>query len=243
LHPKKPRQPGRFAFLRLVLDPTPPLSGEFSPFEVVPPTWRLINRKTKLMKSLNRYEGLNTLLVTQVKYHARSLIRHPAINGMEIEDLEQEIMLDAIARIKDFDPSKAQWSTFIDRILNHKCASLIQTARSQKRGHGETIVSLDAWLADNDGEDDELQDTDSPDQAAHDLRIDLERAVETMPPRLVFLLIDLRTFNLTEISRLRGTPRATLYGVMHELRAALSVRHITDYLPNPVSPTFFEASR
>jgi RNA polymerase sigma-70 factor (ECF subfamily) len=243
LHPQKPRQPGRFAFLRLVLDPTPPLSSEFSPIPIVPPAWRLINRKTKFMKSLNRYEGLNAQLITQVKYHARSLMRHPAINGMEIEDLEQELMLDAFARIKDFNPEKGQWSTFIDRILNHKCASLIQKARSQKRGHGETIVSLDAWLADNDGEDDELQDIDLPDQAAHDLRIDLERAVETMPPRLVFLLIDLRTFNLTEISRLRGTPRATLYGVMHELRTALSAQHITDYLQHPVSPTVFEASR
>ena len=51
-------------------------------------------------------------------------MRHSAIHGVEVEDLEQELMLDYLSRKQAYDPEKAKWSTFVDRILNHKCASL-----------------------------------------------------------------------------------------------------------------------
>ncbi|GEM_PF-4947680 len=82
----------------------------------------------------NNYEGIHPYVVNQVRYHARSLMRHSAIHDVEIEDLEQELMLDYLSRKQAYDPEKAKWSTFVDRILNHKCASLIEAARAQKRG-------------------------------------------------------------------------------------------------------------
>ena len=80
--------------------------------------------------SKNNYEGIHPYVVNQVRYHARSLMRHSAIHGVEVEDLEQELMLDYLSRKQAYDPEKAKWSTFVDRILNHKCASLIEAARA-----------------------------------------------------------------------------------------------------------------
>ncbi len=107
--------------------------------------------------SKNNYEGIHPYVVNQVRYHARSLMRHSAIHGVEVEDIEQELMLDYLSRKQAYDPEKAKWSTFVDRILNHKCASLIEAARAQKRGSGISDFSLDAWLEDNAGRADGLR--------------------------------------------------------------------------------------
>lgn len=49
--------------------------------------------ETKTM-SKNNYEGIHPYVVNQVRYHARSLMRHSATPGVEVKDLEQELMLD-----------------------------------------------------------------------------------------------------------------------------------------------------
>ena len=180
--------------------------------------------------SKNKYQGIDPYVVNQVRYHAYSLMRHPAIHGVEVEDLEQEMMLDYLSRSQAFDPDKAKWSTFIDRILNHKCASIIEAAKAQKRGSGIREFSLDAWLEDEDGEDDALPDPTTENMTVRDLRIDLEDAIQQMPPHLVLLLVDLRTLTMSEISRKTRTPRATLYGTLAELRADLGSRGIDEYL-------------
>ena len=100
MHPKKPRQSGLFAFLRPVFQAAAPLSSEFSPVPIVPPAWRLINRKTKLMKSLNRYEGLNAQPATerQLQYlppayrHDYNLTRYKASAMMTLQFNRQAIM-------------------------------------------------------------------------------------------------------------------------------------------------------
>ena len=94
--------------------------------------------------SKNKYQGIHPYVINQVRYHARSLMRHSAIEAQEVEDLEQELMLDYLSRKLAFDPKKAKWSTFVDRILNHKCASLIEADRAQKRGSGISDFSLNA---------------------------------------------------------------------------------------------------
>ena len=180
--------------------------------------------------SKNNYAGIHPYVVTQVRYHVRSLMRHLAIHGVEIEDLEQELMLDYLSRKQAYDPEKAQWSTFIDRILSHKCASLIEATSAQKRGSGISDLSLNAWLEDKDGEDNALPDPATEDLTCRDLQIDLENVVQKMPPHLVLLLVDLRTFSISEISRKTKTPRGTLYGTLSELRKLLGERDFTEYL-------------
>ena len=92
--------------------------------------------------SKNNYKGIDQYVVNQVRYHARSLIRHPSIHGMEIEDIEQELMLDVISRTQAYDPEKASWRTFVDRILNHKIADLIEEAKAQKRPYFSSFCHL-----------------------------------------------------------------------------------------------------
>ena len=180
--------------------------------------------------SKNHYKGIHPYVVDQVRYHAQRLMQHPTTYGVEIEDLEQELMLDYLSRKQAYDPEKAQWSTFIDRIFNHKCASLIEAARAQKRGSGIRDVSLDAWLEDQDGEHHALPDPATEDQTGHDLQIDLEQVMQQMPQQLVLLLVDLRTLSISEVSRKTLTPRSTLYSRLSGLRQFLTVQGIGEYL-------------
>jgi RNA polymerase sigma-70 factor (ECF subfamily) len=187
--------------------------------------------ETKTMsKSQNRYEGIDPYVVNQVRYHARKLIRHPAVHGMEVEDIEQELMLDYLSRIQAYDPEKAGLKTFVDRILNHKCANLIEEAKAKKRGGDVQEVSLDAWLEGRDGDEDELPDHTYDRTEAIHFAIDLNQAVHALPEPLASLLIQLGIFNVSEISRRTGVPRSTLYGSVNELRAELQRRELHHYL-------------
>ena len=193
------------------------------------PAWRLTQLETKTV-SKNHYEGIHPYVVNQVRYHARSLVQHPAIYGVEVEDLEQELMLDYLSRKQAYDPEKAKWSTFVDRILNHKCASLIEAARAQKRGSGIREFSLDAWLEDQNGEDRDLPDPATEDPTHRDLQIDLEQLMQQMPRHFVLLPVDLRTLSISEIFRKTSTPRSTLYRRLSELCGSLEERGFKEYL-------------
>ena len=179
--------------------------------------------------SKNTYEGIHPYVVTRVRYHARRLMRHATIHGVEVEDLEQELMLDYVSRKQAYDSEKAQWSTFVDRIINHKCANLIEAAHAQKRGSGICDLSLESWLEDQDGENDVLPDPKTENLTGRDLHIDLAKAVQQIPPHLVLLLIDLRTLSISEISRKTQTPRSTLYGTLSKLRESLRAQGFGDY--------------
>ena len=50
------------------------------------------------MEHFNRYDGVHPRAVQFVRYHARQLARHGAVPGMELEDYEQDLITDLLAR-------------------------------------------------------------------------------------------------------------------------------------------------
>jgi hypothetical protein len=45
-----------------------------------------------MSRSKNRYDGIDRYVVSQVRYHARQMLRHRAMAGMEVEDIEQDLI-------------------------------------------------------------------------------------------------------------------------------------------------------
>jgi DNA-directed RNA polymerase specialized sigma24 family protein len=201
----------------------------FHGFQLSRPRGGQSQLETKVM-SKNNYKGIDPFIINQVRYHSRSLIRHPAIHGMEVEDIEQELMLDVLSRTQAYDPEKASWRTFVDRILNHKIANLIEDAKALKRGGGVRAISLDALLENPEGENDELPDpAGDPTEAMH-LAIDLKQAMQALPKPLVVLMFQLGEHNPSELSRMTRVPRATLYGPINTLRGTLREQGVHHYL-------------
>jgi DNA-directed RNA polymerase specialized sigma24 family protein len=180
--------------------------------------------------SKNNYHGIDTYILKQVRYHARSAIRHSALRTMDVEDIEQELILDVLSRIHAHDPERASWHTFVNCILMHKIATLIAEAKAQKRGRGLQSISLDAMLENTNGEDDTFPDpAGNPERGMH-LAIDLHLVMQTLPQPLVLLIWQLGTYNPSELSRMTGVPRATLYRSINVLRKTLRQYGMHHYL-------------
>ena len=85
------------------------------------------------MEHSNRYDGVHPRAIQFVRYHARQLARHRAVPGMELEDYEQDLITDLIARERRFDPTRAAYPTFADRIIRHRVSTLIQAGLRMRR--------------------------------------------------------------------------------------------------------------
>lgn len=184
------------------------------------------------MLSRNRYDGVEGYAVTKVRFHARQLARTGLFPSQDAEDIEQELMLDLLRRLEDFDPARASRNTFIARVVENCAATLIEAAKAKKRGAQFQYDSLDAPLGDDEHGQFTLGDVISDDAglwAAHgrrwdeaaDLRRDLSRVLDRLPHRLSSLCARLAVDTVTEVSRDTGMPRPTIYDCLAEVREEL----------------------
>ena len=179
-------------------------------------------------------------LIRKIAYQ---LARRPEFRHEDQADLRQELRLDLLRRLPSYRPERARLTTFIDRVVRHRAASLLESRRAAKRGNGRRHVSLHAEIADGEGGATELQDTITqdhylmwtrgtvrPEQDRLELAIDLERVVALLEAedRVVCLL--LVEMSISDVARTLGAPRSTLYGTIHRLRRAFEQVGLRGYL-------------
>src|SRR5690242_6348783 len=76
--------------------------------------------------------ALDAPTLRHIRATARRLFRSGAVPGMDQEDIQQDLILDLWYRRRAFDPSRASFRTFADRIVAHRVAALTSsTARFQ----------------------------------------------------------------------------------------------------------------
>ncbi|WP_188236207.1 sigma factor [Sphingopyxis sp. LK2115] len=131
------------------------------------------------MELNNRYGGISPRVIRNMKYQAARLARSGALPGIDKEDIEQELMLDLLRRKGRFDPDRASFDTFADRVITNRVASL--TASTHKLRAERITISLDFVVANDDEDDgtsllDKLDDLEKPRQIMPGLR------ANTTPP-------------------------------------------------------------
>ena len=103
------------------------------------------------METNPRDGGLDRRIMHNIHFQARRMARSRLRAGMEVEDYEQELLVDLLHRRKSFDPARASFGTFADRIVAHRVCTLAQlTLRAEAE---RRLISLDATpehLDDND---------------------------------------------------------------------------------------------
>jgi DNA-directed RNA polymerase specialized sigma24 family protein len=117
-------------------------------------------------------------------------------------------------------------------VVEHKVASLIAAQKARVRDYRCRAGSLDErWPVPIPDLDDSPPVLDDPDyvnaviaaaRCDEDrlaLRLDLDRAVGSLPERLRAICINLLTFKPAEIARARGTSRNTIHNAMRRIRA------------------------
>ena len=102
---------------------------------------------------------------------------------MDAEDIEQDLFLDLWRRRESFDPERASFATFADRIIAPRVATLTSpTARLRAE---RRQVCIDEPLEDDLGQTlaDVLADPMAPGELDHGLALDLRRFVAGLPGR------------------------------------------------------------
>jgi len=187
---------------------------------------------------------LDDYAVQLIKHKARQLVGRAGYTEDDRPDIEGDLTLDLLRRLRKFDPSRASRNTFIARVVEHGVARLIERREAPMRDHRRCTASLNDRIEDDEGksvERGELIDQDTylesigqPAMPVADhvaLRIDRERVLATLTPELRDLLerrVDGQT--ITEISRETSIPRGTLYDRMKELRRLVEDAGLRDYL-------------
>lgn len=191
----------------------------------------------------NRYDGIEGYTVWIIRYKARQLVGSTGFNESDIEDLEQEMMFEVFFRLPKYDSKKAKLSTFINRILEHRIATMIKERKALKRDWRLCKLSLNDEVRLKEGGT--VKRIDGYDIEEYlkrtgrlscsfeeklDISIDLKILIASLPPDLRILCEGLMTKNVTEISRDTGIPRGTLYDRIKKLRKLLEDSGLRDYL-------------
>jgi hypothetical protein len=167
------------------------------------------------METKNRYDGVNTQAVSNIRFHARRLALTNAVPWMELEDFEQDLVLDLLRRQRAFDPSRASFATFADRVIEHRVAAL--TAPTLRLAAEREMVSLSASVPDEDGEEQPIVALLADNQGRHAvddqccLKSDVARFFASLPAALQRCCLVLMSDNVSAASRTAGLHRSTVY--------------------------------
>ncbi|QBG46037.1 sigma-70 family RNA polymerase sigma factor [Verrucomicrobia bacterium S94] len=194
------------------------------------------------MLSPNSYEGIDTYAADLIRNKARLLIGKAGLTESDRPDLEQELMIDLLERMKRYNPAKAKKTTFMARIVERRIASLLEKRFAQRRDCRLCSTSLNEIVPGNYGDRDQRVDLLSSDlnpasktsepleRKSGDMQIDLEEVIASLPEQLRDLCERLRTSNMMEISRDTGICRGTLYYRLTLLREAFQEAGLKEYL-------------
>lgn len=181
------------------------------------------------MGSRNRYDGIDPTIIQSVRAHAQRLSRSNALPGMEIEDIEQEFVLHVLRRSQDFDPSRASFPTFIDRIVRRHAVAMTETVQTLKRGFGIDIIPF------ADLQRDPGTSAEPPRERTHQLPIawggadpapedeamlrhDISRLIATLPDNLWQCCLWILEDSISAACRRTGLARSSAYERIATLR-------------------------
>jgi RNA polymerase sigma-70 factor (ECF subfamily) len=186
------------------------------------------------MESRNRYDGVDPRAVQFVRYHAWRLAAHSPIPGWEVEDYEQDLIADLLARAPRFDPSRASRATFDDRIIRHRVATLIAAGARVRRMEQE-VVEPPVAETDDDAQVPSLE-------AQCSICLDLDRFIAGLPDRLRCCCHWLMADNRRTAAAAVGLHRSTLYEAARDLKQRAIEAGLDAYVSQP-GPTLLSSAR
>ncbi|WP_135468383.1 sigma factor [Crenalkalicoccus roseus] len=185
------------------------------------------------MEQTARDAVLASRILKHIHSTAKRLARSGRIRGMDAEDIAQDLFLDLWRRCPAFDPSRASFPTFADRIIAHRAASL--TAQTQRAQIERREIRIDDPVEGADGSTlaDILPDPAAPDELDHGLSLDLRRFIESLSPALQRCCAILAEPNIRSAAAQAGSHRSSLYENARRLRRRAEQAGLRIYLAGP----------
>ena len=158
-----------------------------------------------------------------IRKKMRQVVGKYGIKESESQDIEQDLWLRLLQREPSYDPEKGEPTTFIAMVTETSVASIIDHREAQKRDWRVPVISLDEEIEHDGGASlsrHEIVDQDTyllrtgqstkSREELQDLRIDIDRAIRSLPPLLRPIADLLEEFSISEIARMTGIPRTTI---------------------------------
>ena len=191
----------------------------------------------------SNYANLDESIIHLIKFKSWTLIGKIGYTFSDRDDIEQELAVHIVDRLKHFDPSRGKLSTFVSRVVDNKIASMIEARKTRKLDFRSHAYSLDELMRDPNGElfrrgdeieeDDYLMRTDCQSRSTQELvelRSDLARVISTLPEDMQSLCACLMTQNVTDISREMGVSRQKIYDSIRSLRTIFRAAGLDEYV-------------
>jgi RNA polymerase sigma-70 factor (ECF subfamily) len=185
------------------------------------------------MEQFTRDAALAPRTRKHIRNTARHLARCHSVPGMDAADIEQDLFMDLWRRRGAFDPAKASFATYADRIIAHRVATL--TSASSRRAAECRQVALDDCI-DADGRQtvaDTLADPAALSEADQALAIDMKRFVASLPPALLRCCTILLAPNRRDASMQAGIHHSSVYEAAHRLRKLAEAAGLREYISAP----------
>jgi RNA polymerase sigma-70 factor (ECF subfamily) len=164
---------------------------------------------------------------------ARRLLRQLRLPKDDLSDIRQDLIADALARLRAFDPDRGSLGAFLATIMANKATRIARQVKAHRRLFGACPASLDEPMpglagtargdlaAEHDGYAAWCgQPTDA--FTAADRRIDLERRLAILSRKDGALCAALGQTTIEELAAAGRGARATLYRRVRDIRLALT---------------------
>jgi RNA polymerase sigma-70 factor (ECF subfamily) len=166
---------------------------------------------------------------------ARRLVRQLRLPRHDLEDIRQDVITDALARLAAFDPARGSIGAFVATVMTHRATRIMRRVIAERRMFGFEPTSIDAPI--KDGEADTLADTIASDgglgavwgqagegASTSTIRLDVERCLGTLDHQDGVLCAALTTKSVDELAAEGHGSRAGLYRRIQTLRGTLLAR-------------------
>ena len=175
-----------------------------------------------------------------IRIRAHNLARSGAVPGMDADDIGQHLRLHLLKRDGRFDPARASYNTFADRLLANCIASLADP--TERLCAERQWVNFDMPILDAKREEAlPLSETLPESAAIHapparlpdetiGLKLDVRRLLATLAPAIHNVAIALTELSPTETARDLGIHRSTVYEHLKAIRKAAIDLGLENYL-------------
>ena len=166
------------------------------------------------MGSRNSFRGIDRQAVAIIRFKAWQLAKLPCFSMSDVEDLEQEMVVDMLHRLPNYDPTRAKLITFISLVIEHCAATLVSRATATSKGKHGCPISLDDLAYEGDQE----IASSTSDADRFDLAVDVRCLIEKLPEEHRQICRLLMVLEKSEVFLRIGMSRATFYRRLVEIR-------------------------
>lgn len=190
------------------------------------------------------YESFDDYAITSIKLKVRQLIKRCGFDASDREDMEQELALHLFQHLQKYDPERGTMKTFIICVVENKARIMIRVRNRRIKNLDFPLFSLNEEIPEEDGfgvmqrveaidGEDYLLRTgllSRPTMELLEMRVDIERILDTLPQSLQEICERLKTQTVTQIAAETGASRQQVYERIRKLRGIFDEAGLKDYL-------------